>query len=195
MVGSPEQESFSEWVAEVKNSYTIKKSYNKPFDTNPLTFTKTKNESETPEIFSMEQPKSIEKIPENVVVRDLNTITADDLQMVKGIGKVYSNRIIKFRDQLGGFSSVDQLLEVYGITPELKNKIANQFEIRSEVAPLILNTDSVKQLIKHPYISYDMAWVLINYRKQHGDIKGIEDLSNIKAINDSIIQKLRPYLK
>ena len=142
--------------------------------------------------------KTVEvKIPEieKHVIYDLNTATADDLRKIKGIGKVYSERIVKYRNMLGGFSNKDQLSEVYGINDELINKITNDFSIQSDNEAIPINSDSVKILAGHPYISYDLAWVIINYRKQNGDISEFEDLKKIKALDDSVLQKLRPYIK
>ena len=58
-----------------------------------------------------------------------------------------------------------------------------------------INTDSIIDLARHPYISYSLAKIMMAYRDQHGDYNSIDELMNIKVMNDSLFQKLSPYLK
>jgi competence protein ComEA len=48
---------------------------------------------------------------------ELNTATAEQLETLPGVGPATSASIIAYRDENGGFSSVDELLEVSGIGP------------------------------------------------------------------------------
>lgn len=127
---------------------------------------------------------------------DLNLAEADSLIKIRGIGEVLSERIIKYRNSLGGFVSTDQLSEVYGLKPEV---IENILERHYVEAPLLtrlnLNEDSIKVLAKHPYISYSLAKVVIAYKEQHGAYKSIDDIRKIKIMSDSLFNKLSPYLK
>lgn len=177
------------WVAEVEASYAGKK--------RPKAKTKSKPTFSLPErvLEKKPKPKAVEAEKTEIVILDLNSANAEELQKVNGIGKVYSESIVKYRERLGGFSSTNQLSEIYGMNDELISKVSEQFAIQSATDRLKINADSVKTLIKHPYISYDLAWVIINYRKQNGDITGFEDLKKIKAINDSLLAKLRPYIE
>lgn len=183
------QAQLVQWVAEVESSYAKKKVEKKE------KFKEFKLDNE-PSVNLYRPTKSKEK--ETIVeikILDLNTANAIDLQAVKGIGKVYSERIVKYRNLLGGFTNANQLKEVYGITDTLVTRIKDRFEIQSDVMPFEINSDSAKVLASHPYISYDLAWIIVNYRKQNGDIESVNDLMKIKAIDDSLLQKLRPYLK
>lgn len=190
------------WVEETKKAYKAREKAD-PVDETVYLPIASSNKFRQPNTFR--RYKKYEKyekketakpsLPPEIIVKDINMTAADDLMKIKGIGKVYSERIIKYRDLLGGFSDMEQLNEVYGITLPLYEKIKERFVIQSPVKPLNLNIDSVKALIKHPYISYDLAWVIINYRKQHGDIESAEDLHKIRAMDDSLINKLKPYLR
>ena len=105
-----------------------------------------------------------------------------------------SNRIVKFRNRLGGFSENEQLSEVYGLPPETVDEALKHFSVQSRPEPIDFNNDSAKVLAMHPYISYDLAWVILNYRKQHGDISSFEDLEKIQALDEETLEKLKPYL-
>ncbi|MEP5612645.1 MAG: helix-hairpin-helix domain-containing protein [Cyclobacteriaceae bacterium] len=181
----------SKWVNEVEASYSRKKPVVKKAKLQTALPTNTTSKSSKPRPVSKPSEKP-ELVP---VVLDLNTASAEELQRVRGIGKVYSERIVKYRELLGGFANSRQLLEVYGITEELVNSINKSFNVQTSTTFINFNVDSAKHLAKHPYISYDLAWVIINYRKQNGDIKTLEDLLLVKALDDSVLQKLKPYVK
>lgn len=125
---------------------------------------------------------------------ELNTTVAEELQLIKGIGLVLSDRIIKYRERLGGFHSYDQLTEIYGLKPEVIDEIRKHTTLTETIRPLDINNDSLKVLIRHPYLSYDLARIMINYRKVHGNFERPEDLRKIKILSDSLYQKLYPYL-
>lgn len=181
------------WVEEISNSYSVKEH---PEINDPQQPTRLVIESKaTGSPSKREIPDPGKVAADTWTPVDINTATAEEFQSIKGIGKVYSERIIKYRDRLGGFHDITQLGDVYGLNDELVAKIGDRFHVLSNVKAIDLNIDSVKHLIKHPYISYDLAWVLINYRKQHGDIQGFEQLATIKALSDSTLQKLKPYVR
>lgn len=46
---------------------------------------------------------------------NLNTATAEELQVLPGIGEILAQRIVAYREQIGGFRNLEQLLEVNGI--------------------------------------------------------------------------------
>jgi competence protein ComEA len=117
------------------------------------------------------------------------------LQIVPGIGALTAGRIIKHREQLGGFIYVDQLNEVYGLKPETIPLIWDYFDFNT-VAPrqLDLNTLAEEELAKHPYISYQEAKVLVAYRLQHGPFHQLEDLLRIKIFKAEWVTKIGPYL-
>lgn len=132
---------------------------------------------------------------ENKLVQiDINQAGAEDLQQIRGIGSKLSTRIIKFRDLLGGFYSASQLSEVYGLSPEVVEKLTETCIISGKLNKVNINADSAVHLYKHPYIDYNMAYAIINYRKQHGNYKSVEDLKRIKIIDDSLYEKIYPYL-
>jgi DNA uptake protein ComE-like DNA-binding protein len=64
-----------------------------------------------------------------------------------------------------------------------------------DLVRLNINSDSIKLLEKHPYIRWNLAKAIVNYRKQHGDYVRIEDLNQMEMMNDSLFDKLYPYLR
>lgn len=186
-----EQEALTEWVQTVEASIALKAVEEEVDKTVYLPRTyKAYSKKELPK--HTDEPK--ETVEPVIIIKDLNQATAEELQQVKGIGPSYSERIIKYRSLLGGFSSMKQLNEVYGLQQETIERLSEHFEIQSGVHPFNINSDSAKVLAKHPYISYDLAWIIINYRKQNGDILSAEDLRKIKAVDEETFNRLKPYL-
>ncbi|MEQ6120568.1 helix-hairpin-helix domain-containing protein [Reichenbachiella sp. MALMAid0571] len=144
-----------------------------------------------------EEKKTTEKETVKLIIRkNLNLATADSLTRIRGIGAVLSERIIKYRNSLGGFISTDQLSEVYGLKEEVIERIKEQYYTDTvQISKININADSITALARHPYISYSLAKIMIAYRDQHGDYNSIDELMNIKVMNDSLFIKLSPYLK
>ncbi|MFM2251283.1 MAG: hypothetical protein RLZZ358_2213 [Bacteroidota bacterium] len=118
------------------------------------------------------------------------------LQIVPGIGALTAGRIIKHRENLGGFIKVDQLNEVFGLKPETIPVIWEYFDF-DWVAPrrIEINTVPVEELAKHPYISYQEAKVLVAYRLQHGPYLQLDDLLKVKIFKADWVNKIGPYLE
>lgn len=184
----------NEWLEMVASSIEKKESAERlnDYDTHFSRSSYDEKAKGTPtKIASVAPPKVIIKEP----IKDLNFATAEELQVVKGIGPSFSKRIIKYRDLLGGYVDSIQLHEVYGLNDETIHNLFKKFSIQSDAKPINFNTDSIKLLARHPYISYDIARVIIKYRKQHGDITSVDHLKKIKAIDDSTFLRLKPYLE
>ncbi len=128
---------------------------------------------------------------------DLNQADTSMLRQVKGIGPVLSQRIIEFREKLGGFIDIQQVREVYGISPETADELLKYASLTAsaDIKKLNINQASSKELGEHPYISKKQADVIVQYRTQHGDFKEPKDLMKIKILNEGFISKLAPYLQ
>ena len=117
------------------------------------------------------------------------------LQIVPGIGALTAGRIIKHRENLGGYIQVDQLHEVFGLKPETIPVIWEYFDF-DRVPPrrIEINTFPVEELAKHPYISYQEAKVLVAYRLQHGPYLQLDVLLKVKIFKADWVNKIGPYL-
>ena len=127
---------------------------------------------------------------------DLNTADTAQLKMVRGIGAVLSERIVKFRNNLGGFHSIEQIKEVYGIKEEVYAELEKCAKLSKDfdVKKININTADVNTLKAHPYIGYKNAPIIVNYRTQHGNFKNAENLLKIKVLDEAQVNKLKPYL-
>jgi DNA uptake protein ComE-like DNA-binding protein len=117
------------------------------------------------------------------------------LQIVPGIGQASAGRIIKYRENLGGFHSKSQLMEVFGIKEETAVSLWEFFEFEPVIFRKIsINTATVEQLSAHPYISYGEAKVMHAFRQQHGNFLSSADLLKIKIFKSDWVEKISPYL-
>lgn len=138
-------------------------------------------------------PKA-EKYPVGTVV-ELNAADTTILKKVPGIGSTFARRIVKYRELLGGFYSVAQLSEVYGIDEERYNTMKSWFSVDiSKIRHLSVHEMSIKELCKHPYINYKQARIIEQLRKQKGKLSGWENLQLLEEFTETDKERLTPYL-
>jgi competence ComEA-like helix-hairpin-helix protein len=136
--------------------------------------------------------KSVEKAP---VVIDINRAGAADWQQLRGIGPAYAKRITKFRDKLGGFSSVQQIAETYGLPDSTFQNIKPQLQWSPVLRKIDINTATIESLRSHPYLDARQAAAMVSYREHHGAYQSIADLQKVKALPRQVLKKIEPYLK
>lgn len=126
---------------------------------------------------------------------DLNKCDSTELEGLPGIGPVLAGRIIKYRKLLGGFVSVNQLREVYGLSDSTFSFISSRVEAdSSKISFIYINKATYKELIRHPYFErYDVQSV-IKYRDLNGKINEFAELLENKIITGEKTKKIRPYL-
>lgn len=118
-------------------------------------------------------------------------------ESLPGIGPKLASRIMQFRLKLGGFHSIEQVAETYGLPDSTYQKI-KPYLLHDELpnkAFIDINQISQEELQKHPYISYQTAKVIVAYRNQHGAFKRKEDLLKIALVTPELFLKIAPYLK
>jgi competence ComEA-like helix-hairpin-helix protein len=125
---------------------------------------------------------------------ELNTATIDDLDKLPAIGISYANRIIKYRQLLGGYCRKEQLLEVYGLDSAVYNRVREHLTVDdSRIIKIALNLADINILGRHPYIGYKLANLIIDHRNRKGPYKSIQELTEVIGSESYI--KLSPYLK
>jgi competence ComEA-like helix-hairpin-helix protein len=126
---------------------------------------------------------------------DINQCDTTVLIRLKGIGSKLAQRILKFRDGLGGFHSIEQFNEVYGLDSLALSELRRYAKTGSPVRKININTATAEELGRHPYWrNRKQVQVLINYRTQHGPFRSLEELRNVKVLDEATIQKTGPYL-
>lgn len=126
---------------------------------------------------------------------DINIADTSAFISLPGIGSKLAVRIVNFRERLGGFYSIEQIRETYGLPDSTYQKIKPNLKLdNGEVKKININTASFDDLKSHPYIRYSIANAIIAYRKEHGNFSAISDLKKIMVITDEVYQKLAPYL-
>lgn len=123
---------------------------------------------------------------------ELNTADADDLRRVPGIGHYYAAQILRYGRWLGGYVSVDQLDEIENFPTEAK-----QYFVVDHPTPrkLPVNSLSTSQLKRHPYINYFQAKAIVDYRRRHGPLKSLRQLSFSRDFPPEAIRRLEPYVE
>ncbi len=134
------------------------------------------------------------ELPE--VVLDLNTATAEDLKKINGVGDVLSERIIKYRNSIGGFLDLIQLQDVYGLSPEVISRIVHRFKLLSRPDRTIKNINLVSEaeLAEIPYFNPSIAKKIISYRKLHQGISSVDEMIEIDGFPYDKIDRIKLYL-
>ncbi len=127
---------------------------------------------------------------------DVNNADSAAFESLPGIGPKLSQRIINFRERLGGFYKVEQISETFGLPDSTFQKIKSFLIISQHALKKInINTATLDELKAHPYIRYHIANAIINYRTQHGDFKTVTDIKKIVLITEDVFEKVNPYLE
>ena len=126
---------------------------------------------------------------------DINVADTAAFIALPGIGSKLANRIVKFRDKLGGFYSPDQVGETFALPDSTFHKIRSKLILSDPTVKKInINTAGLEELKSHPYIRYNLANAIVQYRQQHGKFGDIGDIKKIMTMTDDLYNKLWPYL-
>ena len=126
----------------------------------------------------------------------MNTATAVQLQEVPGIGKVLSERIVKYRDKLGGFTDDVQLFEVYGLAPEVVQRASHRFTVKSpkEILKININTATASDLAILPGMSFELAKEIWEFVRLREGITDLSELEKIESISANKLRRIQLYL-
>lgn len=148
-----------------------------------------KNNNSPPVYEKREYPKKI------ITPVDINNSGAEAWVALPGIGEKLAQRILTFKEKLGGFHEVAQIKETYGLPDSTYQKILPYLNLQSpEVKKININTATLDELKLHPYIRYSLANAIVEYRTQHGPYASVGSLKKIMIITDEVLMKMAPYL-
>ena len=134
--------------------------------------------------------------PVKIIILDINQATKEDLMKVYGIGDKISDRILEQKDKYGAFVSMEQMDDIWGLSPEVLEKLKSSFAVKSvtNCKKININNASVKELTQFPFFRYQLAKDIVVFRTMKGDIK-IEDLTKIKGFPLEKIKIIALYLE
>lgn len=126
---------------------------------------------------------------------EINSADRETFKSLYGIGDKLATRIINFRNKLGGFYSIEQIGETYGLADSVFNKIKPHLQVNAEMVQKInVNTATYDELNNHPYINSQTAYQILKYRKENGSINDIEAIKSLVQPND-VFDKIKHYIK
>ena len=122
---------------------------------------------------------------EKTVIIDINKATQEDLIKIYGIGEAISLRILKLKESLGGFVSMEQMNDVWGLSPEVIENLNSHFKVSElpKLKKIDINNASIKELSQFPYFNYQLAKQIVTFRSMNGDFKNVNDLTKIKGLS------------
>lgn len=131
-----------------------------------------------------------------VKILDLNSASEEDLLSLNGIGPFFAKNIIKKRDELGGFYTFEQLLEVWKFDEEKLNAIKPFVKIDlDQIKKININTVTVDELKKHPYFKWNIANSIVKIRVQIGGFNQIVDIKRSVLVSEEIFSRVKNYIK
>ncbi|MCX2719322.1 ComEA family DNA-binding protein [Lentiprolixibacter aurantiacus] len=129
-------------------------------------------------------------------LRDINQAEAAELMEIKGIGPVLSERIVKFRNRLGGFQVSEQLFDVYGLDPEVVNRLLHRYAVleKPELERININQASADKIASLIYLSRKVARRIVEYRELNGPFVNLGELTKIEDFPSDKIDRISLYL-
>lgn len=126
---------------------------------------------------------------------ELNTADTTELKELHGIGSYYARQIVYYRDKLGGFYSITQLYEIENMREETVQKIEPFITVDTLlIKKLHINSDEAKVLVRHPYITWNMAKRIQDHRDFDHRFKSVNDLLKFGLLTEELYTKLVPYI-
>jgi DNA uptake protein ComE-like DNA-binding protein len=127
---------------------------------------------------------------------DINLADSFDFQRLPGIGPAFSRRIIAYRTRLGGFVNIAQIREVYGMDLSRYHSIEPYLILSHDsVRTIPINSASLKEMLRHPYFTFEVAKEVMIYRRKIKQFNAAEQLMEVPGMLDSTYRKILPYVR
>jgi competence ComEA-like helix-hairpin-helix protein len=126
---------------------------------------------------------------------EINSADTTAFISLPGIGGKLAARIVNFREKLGGFYSIEQVGETYGLSDSTFQIIKSFLTVTNiDLKKININTSTKEELKIHPYLKWNLANAIVEYRNQHGNFSSVDDLKKISAVTDDVFEKVKNYL-
>ena len=142
-------------------------------------------------IVSADTVARIEKLQPGTLV-DINTADTNELKRIPGVASYRARKIVEYRQQLGGYVAVEQVMEAAKMPDELLAWVSVSAQ---PTRKLDVNHLSVQRLMRHPYVSFYQARDIVEYRRKHGPLTSLDELSLLDTFPPEAIERLRPYVE
>lgn len=128
---------------------------------------------------------------------ELNAADSTALVSLRGIGPYYARKIIEYRESLGGFYTVEQMLEVYGMDEERFAPLRECVKAdASLIRPLDIWTLPEDSLARHPYLGRSGARSIVRFRRICPDsLWNVDGLLRENVLDSASMKRLRHYIK
>jgi DNA uptake protein ComE-like DNA-binding protein len=140
---------------------------------------------------------AVKKSTVEISTSDINLATQNDFLAIEGVDEKLSDRIIKYRTKLKGFSITAQVFEVWGLEKETGDQIIKTFKIRTppSIEKFNVNTATFKEVLSIPYINYELCVKIFNYRDEVAELQSISELKNIEDFPIDKYERIVLYLQ
>lgn len=136
-----------------------------------------------------------EKAPYVIEIIELNTADSSSLISLPGIGPYYAEKIMQYREKLGGYHDFQQLLEIRGVDSTRLAGLAGQVTTDPQmILKMDLNTVTFKEMLRHPYFEYFLVKAIFSYRDKAKRIRSVDELRDLDIMYDELYEKIAPYL-
>ncbi|KAH1178012.1 hypothetical protein KIL84_011714, partial [Mauremys mutica] len=146
---------------------------------------------------------------------NINSATEEELMTLPGITRTVAQSIVEYREYIGGFKKVEDLALVSGVGAARLEQVKFEICVSSKgssaqhspsslrkdpnpeppahlaAARLNINTATPAQLMSIRGVTEKIAHGIVDYRKEHGPFRSIEDLVKMDCINSSFLDKIR----
>jgi len=165
------------------NSYQQSRAINNAYDS-------SKNKKNTP--FEKQEKK-----PQYTIIRlELNECDTSEIVVVPQFGSKRAQKLVEYRDQLGGFYAFEQVKEVFILQNIDVDFLKKYFTLnRSLIRKININTATYKELILHPYLDSYLAKLIINYRERKGNFTSMEEFQKTTNAYQELIDRLQHYIE
>ena len=138
-----------------------------------------------------------QKKPDKITITDINQASKEALVKIYGIGDGLSERILKEKEKLGGFVSMEQMKDIWGLSDEVIEQLNLHFQVLAQpkITKLRINEASIKELMKFPYFRYALAKEVVTFRSMNNGIRSAEDLIKINGFPVEKVKIIALYLE